>query len=175
MGSSTISNNLYLVKSWAQQTDYWHINNVGMIWNAWKNGHNSPKCILMYFWTQWYFGNTKLSFSCRRGESPEVQGPREQLRVVPNSHFNIHWLMCWKQLCCSVFCYLGELFNHQWVLKTLGFVFHYPDNVLNNFCALDLSSVLALKTSQKGILCNISSLPSYCCALWYFIKLVICV
>lgn len=58
-----------------------------------ENGHNSPNYILMYLGYSDTFGNTELSFSCRIGESPGVQGPREDLRVIPNSYLNFHSLM----------------------------------------------------------------------------------
>lgn len=77
MGSCPLSNNLDLVKPWVQQTDCWGTNNVGMVWDVWKNGHSSPEFILIYVGCSDTFGNTELSFSCRIRKSPGVQGCRD--------------------------------------------------------------------------------------------------
>lgn len=151
MGSSPISNNLDLVKPWVQQTDCWGINNVGMIWDAWKNGHSSPEYILIYFGCSDILGNTELSFSCRIGKSPGVQGCREDLRVAPNSllifHFNnrLQKLIFQQQTAAALLpCFVLILFcfvlrrNFRLSMSSWDLGVNYPGNISNRFCALDL-------------------------------------
>lgn len=156
MGSCPLSNNLDLVKPWVQHTDCWGINNVGMIWDTWKNGHSSKEYILIYFGYSDTFGNTELSFSCRIRKSPGVQR-RFKICLKQTSYFSFQQQTAtidFSTTGCNsspfVFCFGFVLRrNFQVSMNSWDLGVNYPDNISNSFFFIGSLDFLSMEKFSK--------------------------